>query len=107
MPPQFHYGTNARVPAIVCLADEGWMFRTRAQVEKDAKDKKTLPGSHGFDPALPSMQALFVAHGPDFRRGVTLPAFDNVSVYPLLAKITGLKPEANDGKLDDLQSALK
>ena len=34
---------------------------------------------------------------PAFRAGVTLPAIDNVDVYPMLAKITGLPPEKNDG----------
>jgi hypothetical protein len=39
------------------------------------------------------MRAVFVAHGPSFKSGVVLPVFDNVDVYPLLAKITGVKGE--------------
>ena len=54
-------------------------------------------GSHGYDNTLPSMRAVFVAAGPSFRRGATLPAFDNVDVYPLLATLLGLAPARNDG----------
>jgi len=43
------------------------------------------------------MRALFVAHGPAFRRGLLVPEFDNVDVYPLLAKILGIRPAPNDG----------
>ena len=52
------------------------------------------------------MQALFLAHGPDFRQGVTLPAIDNVDVYPMLATITGLTPQKNDGDPAALAPAL-
>jgi len=53
------------------------------------------------------MRAVFVAHGPSFKPGVVLPVFDNVDVYPLLAKITGVKPEAGDGSLSVFAGALK
>ncbi len=50
------------------------------------------------------MQALFIAHGPAFRRGVTLPGIDNVDVYSTLARVAGVTPEKNDGAV--LQAAL-
>ena len=52
------------------------------------------------------MAALFVANGPAFRHGVTLPTFDNVDVYPLLARLVGVTPQPNDGNLADLAPAL-
>jgi predicted AlkP superfamily pyrophosphatase or phosphodiesterase len=55
---------------------------------------------------LPDMRAIFIAHGPAFRHGVTLPAFDNVDVYPLLARITGVTPQKNDGDPATLAAAL-
>ena len=53
------------------------------------------------------MHAIFIAHGPAFRRGVVLPAFDNVDVYPLLARLAGVKPAPNDGNPKTLLPALK
>jgi alkaline phosphatase D len=66
-----------------------------------------LRGSHGFDPhTMPEMKAIFFADGPDIKPGVKLAPFENVNVYPLLAKILGLKPPPIDGKIDVLQPAL-
>ena len=65
-----------------------------------------MRGSHGYDPSLPSMQATFIAHGPAFRRGTRLPAFDNVDVYPLLMRLLGLTPAPNDGSTHSVEAAL-
>ncbi|SEK65749.1 Predicted pyrophosphatase or phosphodiesterase, AlkP superfamily [Pseudoxanthomonas sp. GM95] len=106
LPARWHYGTNARIPPIVCQMDEGWDALPAEQAAK----RRALGhdrGSHGFDPALASMHAMFIAHGPAFRRGTVLPAFDNVDVYPLLAHLLQLQAEPNDGSLAPLAPALK
>jgi hypothetical protein len=38
---------------------------------------------------------------------VVLPVFDNVDVYPLLARLSGVKPEAGDGSLKVVGAALR
>lgn len=43
------------------------------------------------------MAAIFLAHGPDLRQGLTVDAFDNVDVYALLARLLRIAPAANDG----------
>jgi predicted AlkP superfamily pyrophosphatase or phosphodiesterase len=103
LPARFAFGRNPRVPAIICLADVGWRYRTAAIPPYAGPNA----GAHGYDPAAPEMAALFLAHGPAFRSGVVLPAFDNVSVYPLLAKLIGVAPRPNDGSLDDVAAALR
>lgn len=105
LPARWHYGTHPRVPAIVCQMHEGWDALPRAQVAR--RKAGTTRGSHGFDPTLPSMRAIFIANGPSFRRGVILPEFDNVDVYPLLAKLAGITPAPNDGNPQTLLPALK
>lgn len=104
LPKAFGYGTNPRVAPIICLADIGWKWRAPSQYTP-------MPGpdggEHGFDPNAPEMAALFIANGPAIRAGVTLPKFRNVSVYPLLAKLTGVPPRANDGQLADTAAALR
>lgn len=65
-------------------------------------------GDHGYDPlTTPEMKALFIANGPDIRKGVDLPTFRNVDVYDFIAKLLDLKPAGNDGELAPLKSALK
>ncbi|MGD9523842.1 MAG: ectonucleotide pyrophosphatase/phosphodiesterase [Gemmatimonadales bacterium] len=102
VPGRLAFGTHPRVPAIVAIAREGWTVTSRARI-----DRVTPGGNHGFDNALPSMRALFLASGPAFRRGVVLPAFPNVDVYPLMMHILGLEPAPNDGSLEPLRAALR
>lgn len=47
-------------------------------------------GQHGFDPAISDMHAIFYAWGPQFKSGLKIPGFENVNIYPLIAKILGL-----------------
>lgn len=105
IPKRFHYGHNPRVPAIVCLSEKGWYVTTRAA--KLGKWDNQDGGQHGFDPYDPDMRAVFVARGPSIRPGVVLPLFDNVDVYPLLARISGVKPEKGDGSLKVIGAALR
>jgi len=105
MPARWHYGTHPRVPPIVCQMDVGWNAVTP---QKLATRKPGAPrGSHGYDPMDPSMRALFIAQGPSFRRNTELAPFDNVDVYPLLAKLVGIEPRPNDGDIAPLLPALK
>jgi predicted AlkP superfamily pyrophosphatase or phosphodiesterase len=100
IPARLHFGKNPRVPPFYCLAQPGWL------VEAAHTAYPTPKGEHGYDPAAADMAALFIAHGPSFKHGVTLPVFDNVDVYPLLAAVTGVKPRPNDGNLADVAPAL-
>jgi alkaline phosphatase D len=56
---------------------------------------------------MKEMHALFVAEGPDIRPGVTVPSFDNVNLYPLIAKILGLRIGPIDGHLQVLKGILR
>lgn len=104
MPARWHYGTHPRVPPIVCQMDVGWDALPR---ERIARRPQQTRGSHGYDPAHPDMRAIFIAHGPSFRSGVTLPPFENVDVYPLLMHLLDLPPADNDGDPDTLRDALR
>ncbi len=102
LPPAWHYGSNPRIPAIVCQADEGWLL----ELHTDKPFTQPVKGEHGYAPETPSMRATFVAEGPDFRRGVELAPFDNVDAYPLLAHLLGIAPLANDGDIAPVLPAL-
>jgi predicted AlkP superfamily pyrophosphatase or phosphodiesterase len=105
LPARWQYGRHPRVPPIVCQMHEGWDALFPHKLAK--RPPQATRGSHGFDPALPSMRALFVARGPSFVPGSRLPAFDNVDVYPLLARLLDLTPAANDGDITPLLPALR
>ncbi|EQB15686.1 alkaline phosphatase family protein [Sphingobium lactosutens] len=92
IPPRFHYGTHRRIPPYFCLGQTGW------EVQATMPTKPRSGGSHGWDNQAPEMQALFIANGPAFVKGATpAPAFTNVDVYPLLARLIGIAPRPSDG----------
>ena len=104
VPARLHYGSNPRVPPLLCLAEKGWMIFTREFMNRP--NRHISVGEHGYDNAEPDMRALFVARGPAFRRGLVVPEFDNVDVYPLLAHVLRIQPQPNDGNYAEVKAML-
>lgn len=100
LPARLAYGRHPRVPAILCLPDTGWLVATRSRPVRGPG------GAHGYDNAAPEMAALFIAHGPGVRAGITLEGVDAVDVQPLLAHLLGLDAPQGDGSLEELRPAL-
>ena len=102
IPARYEYGHNPRVPSIVCLADVGWLIFAAEDPKIHANG-----GAHGYDQMSQEMGALFIAHGPAFKEHMTLPAFDNVDVYPLLMKLIDVPALPSDGHLASTAAALR
>jgi predicted AlkP superfamily pyrophosphatase or phosphodiesterase len=92
IPARFRYGRHPRVAPILCLAHPGWMIADAAWMER-ARDWRG-GGAHGYDNAAPEMRALFVAHGPAFRRGAVVEPIEARDVYGVLMAALALPPEA-------------
>ena len=43
------------------------------------------------------MHGLFVAHGPAFREGLRMGAFESVHLYEMFCRLLGIAPAKNDG----------
>ncbi|MBQ4028911.1 MAG: alkaline phosphatase family protein, partial [Prevotella sp.] len=89
VPEYLHYGSNSRVGDVVVMPDIGYVVYDK-EIEAG--------GTHGYDPTLQDMHALFRAIGPDIRHA-QLPHFPNVNVYSLVCKLLGIMPADNDGVL--------
>jgi hypothetical protein len=75
---------------VLCLSKEGCSTT-------DRRVGFPVPGQHGFDPSLMSMQGLLIVHGPGVRSG-RLGRVRNMDIYPLLCALTQaqcLKTEAS------------
>ncbi|CAM0909509.1 unnamed protein product [Alopecurus aequalis] len=91
LPSRLHYSENYRIQPIIGLVDEGYW------VDMKRSDRKECGGMHGYDNAFFSMRSVFVAHGPRFERGKTVPSFENVEIYNVIASILNLRPASNNG----------
>jgi predicted AlkP superfamily pyrophosphatase or phosphodiesterase len=104
VPERYHYRAHPRIAPVLAVADDGWLVSSRRRDAASARDER---GSHGYDPALPSMRALFVAQGPAFRSGAVVAPFGSVHVYALLCEVLGLRPAPHDGALDSVRAVLR
>ncbi len=93
LPSRLHFRDNPRIPPIIGIPDDGWSVTSGQRLT----EKELGAGAHGYDPANRNMQTLFVAAGPTLRRGILVPAFENVHVYELLCKLLRITPVKNDG----------
>jgi predicted AlkP superfamily pyrophosphatase or phosphodiesterase len=104
IPERYHYRAHRRIAPVIAVADEGWLISSRRRAASAGREER---GSHGYDPALPSMRALFVADGPAFRNGAVVAPLGSVHVYGLLCEVIGLRPAPNDGALDSVRAVLR
>lgn len=101
-PSRWHYQGNDRIGDLVVAADPGWVIRLR--------DWRPWGGggTHGWDPHHRAMRGIFLATGPGIRPGASIPAFENIHIYPLVAHLLGLEPASGiDGRLDAVQCMLR
>ena len=109
IPARLHYQASPRIAPIVCSADEGWILTNHKRFEewREKDELKGLRGAHGYDNALESMRATFIAHGAAFKKGLIVEPFENVEIYNLMAEILGLTPAKNDGNLEMIKQVLR
>ncbi|MGF6850592.1 putative AlkP superfamily pyrophosphatase or phosphodiesterase [Chitinophaga sp. W3I9] len=101
-PERWHYGQEDiynRIGDIVLLAEANYIFTPA---------KEAHPGHHGYDNNLTNMNAIFMAWGPAFKPHTRIATFENVHVYPLVARILGLDiTQPIDGRLEVLEPVLQ
>jgi len=94
IPARFAYGSHRRISRVVCLTRMGWTLGVRGQTDP----ARVRPGTHGFDPDAPEMQAAFIAWGPSIRSGTRLAGVNSVDVQPMLARLLGIAAPEGDGQ---------
>jgi predicted AlkP superfamily pyrophosphatase or phosphodiesterase len=91
LPWHLSYGTHPRIPAVVLIADPGWVAGIRL------KPSGYNRGDHGYDWKFRDMHSIFYAEGPAFRKGFAVDTLYNVDVYNIISEILNLTPAPNDG----------
>lgn len=98
LPERLHYVNNQRIGDIVVIAQTAQLIRSRPLTPGQTPGGLDA-ATHGFDPQkFPLMQGIFYAKGPHIKSGQRVATFENIHIFPLLAKILGLTiPPAIDG----------
>ena len=105
VPAGLHFDGNLREGDPVVVATGPYLLRVNAP-PAGAADAMHLAGPpagmHGYDTTdMPEMKAIFFAAGPDIRRGEKVAPFEDVNLYPWIARILGLDiSHLQTGKVD-------
>jgi predicted AlkP superfamily pyrophosphatase or phosphodiesterase len=105
IPDYLHYSNNSRIAPIIGILENGWSLTTHKRFSEH--ESYYAGGTHGYDPTHPDMYAFFLAHGPAFKKGATVPAFENIHLYSLMAKVLDIEPVETDGNLDVVRTTLR
>nr|XP_045626408.1 venom phosphodiesterase-like [Procambarus clarkii] len=98
LPTRFHFSNNRRIEPIVLDLDPGFVTKIYSTY--------SLEGQHGYDSHYRTMNALFIASGPDFKTQMEAEPFQNIELYNLMCYLTGVEPSANNGTLGSLYHIL-
>jgi alkaline phosphatase D len=98
-PKRWHFLENERIGDLVVCVKEATALVTSPPRERAETSRSSSRGAHGFDPYdFKTMQGIFYAAGPNVRPGAQIKPFENVHVFPFIAKILGLQsPPRLDG----------
>lgn len=99
LPKWLQFGSNARIPAVVGIAEVGWTVTFHG--------RNVGAGAHGYDPRYRELHGLFIASGPRLRKGLVVPEFQNIHIYNLMCELLGLKPAPNDGDFTQVAGFLQ
>ncbi|KAM8946052.1 ectonucleotide pyrophosphatase/phosphodiesterase family member 3 [Pelodytes ibericus] len=100
LPKRFHYANHVRIDKVHLYVERQWL------AVKDQRYTYCGGGNHGYDNEFKSMEAIFVGHGPGFKRGVEVEAFDNIEVYNLMCDLLQIQPAPNNGTHGSLNHLL-
>ncbi|KAM4772002.1 ectonucleotide pyrophosphatase/phosphodiesterase family member 3 isoform 1-T1 [Rhinophrynus dorsalis] len=100
LPKRFHYANNIRIDKVHLYVDRQWL------VVRDNTYTFCGGGNHGYDNEFKSMEAIFLGHGPGFKRGVEVEPFENIEVYNLMCDLLQVQPAPNNGTHGSLNHLL-
>ncbi|CAH2250109.1 ectonucleotide pyrophosphatase phosphodiesterase family member 3 isoform X2 [Pelobates cultripes] len=100
LPKRFHYANHIRIDKVHLYVDRQWL------AVKDKSYTFCGGGNHGYDNEFKSMEAIFIGHGPGFKRGVEVEPFDNIEVYNLMCDLLKIQPAPNNGTHGSLNHLL-
>ncbi|KAE8602451.1 hypothetical protein XENTR_v10013997 [Xenopus tropicalis] len=100
LPKRFHYANNIRIDKVHLYVDRQWL------AVRDNRYTFCGGGNHGYDNEFKSMEAIFLGHGPGFKRGVEVEAFENIELYNLMCDLLQVHPAPNNGTHGSLNHLL-
>jgi predicted AlkP superfamily pyrophosphatase or phosphodiesterase len=92
-PAEWHFRENPRSGDLVAVPNQTSVLVMRRSEQGEEKERHTPnKATHGYDPRkFKTMHGIFYAIGPNVKPQGRVDSFENVNVYPFIARILGLK----------------
>ncbi len=110
-PAQFHANglatpdEDSHAPDLIVLAGKGYFFGDTSAGQIPRSEKAETHGSHGHDPLVPDLHAMFVAWGVGIKSGSRAGDIKNTDVAPTIARILQIQmPNVEGRPLDEILS---
>ncbi|XP_008261748.2 ectonucleotide pyrophosphatase/phosphodiesterase family member 3 isoform X1 [Oryctolagus cuniculus] len=101
LPKRLHYANNVRIDKVHLMVDRQWL------AVRNRLSSYCGGGNHGYNNEFKSMEAIFLAHGPNFKEKTEVEPFENIEVYNLLCDLLRIQPAPNNGTHGSLNHLLK
>lgn len=101
LPKRFHYANHHRIDKVHLYVDRQWL------VVIDNRYTFCDGGNHGYDNEFKSMEAIFIGHGPGFKKQLEIDSFDNIELYNVMCDLLKIHPAPNNGTHGSLNHVLE
>jgi predicted AlkP superfamily pyrophosphatase or phosphodiesterase len=109
LPVELGYNDSQRVGDIVIAADIPYYIHPASKDPSFvtlAAETQNIPSTHGWDNGQSDMHGIFYAYGPNFKKGMEIPTFHNIHIYPMMLELLGLPQTKVDGEASVLRNIL-
>uniref|UniRef100_T1J3R9 glycerophosphocholine cholinephosphodiesterase n=1 Tax=Strigamia maritima TaxID=126957 RepID=T1J3R9_STRMM len=109
IPDSYHLKNSNKVPPIFIETLKGYYISPINDRKQIGGGPVSFPimGYHGYNPiGFADMWGTFIASGPAFRKGIQVPAINNVDVYNLLAHLLNISALPNNGTWNNVKDML-
>ncbi|CAL1274325.1 unnamed protein product [Larinioides sclopetarius] len=97
IPEKYHLKDNNKTAPLLLIAKKGYFISSLSGVK--------LQGHHGYDPEeVADMRTIFLASGPDFRKGHITGALSTIDMYNVMCHVLEIPPLPNNGSWERVQS---
>ena len=102
IPESYHWKHNRRIPPIFIDPAVGWSIGQ----SRGSSNATRVYGAHEWPPEESHSYPIFFARGPAFKKNFELQPFIILDLYPLMCHLLGIKPQPNNGSLENVVSML-
>jgi predicted AlkP superfamily pyrophosphatase or phosphodiesterase len=107
-PAYWHYKIPSAGDLLITAQPGFYIISQQRQKFLNSIQTDSSFGVHGYDPRVSkNMRGIFYAAGPNIKAGMKIPAFENIHVYPFIARMLNLTTPRIDGDPNVLKDIMR